>query len=130
MNRILFFSFLFIIFGCTELNEPTMHPADWTSPSSENSHMAKIAVTGIEACRDCHGGMEKNDFFGGTSGVSCYECHAGGPSGHPDFDVWVGSPNHSEFHGNDDVNRCKTCHGDDLSGGIANVSCLACHNAY
>jgi hypothetical protein len=53
--------------------------------------------------------------------VSCYQCHAGGPSGHPEFKVWMAS------HGNEDINRCKACHGDNYRGGLADVSCYTCH---
>lgn len=126
MKKILLLS-IFLITGCTELGEPSMHPSDWTSPDSDDSHMAKIAVTGNENCRECHGGSELNDFYGGTSGVSCYECHDGGPSGHPDFSIWVGSPDNAEFHGNDGISRCVACHGDDYSGGTSGVSCYTCH---
>jgi len=131
MKNILLFSFIILLVsGCTKLGEPTMHPSDWNDPSSENSHMAKIVVTGIEECKACHGGTEKHDYFGGTSRVSCYECHLGGPSGHPAFNIWMGSPEHNEFHGNDNPNRCVQCHGNfaDESGGLAEVSCYTCHN--
>ncbi len=124
MKKLLIFSFIvFIVTGCTKLGEPTMHPSDWNDSSSESSHMAKIAVTGIEGCKPCHGGIEKHDYFGGSSGVSCYQCHAGGPSGHPDFTVWMNS------HGNDNSSRCVQCHGSftDKSGGVAGVSCYTCH---
>ena len=131
MKKLLILSFvMFLVTGCTKLGEPTMHPNDWNDPSSENSHMAKIVVTGIEECKACHGGIEKHDYFGGTSGVSCYKCHLGGPSGHPAFNIWMGSPEHDEFHGNDSPSRCVQCHGSltDESGGIAEVSCYTCHN--
>ena len=105
-----------------------MHPSGWTDENSEDSHMAKISVKGIEDCKDCHGGVEKNDYFGGTSGVSCYDCHAGGPSGHPAFEIWIGEPTNLNFHGKDDSNRCKLCHGNDFSGGISGVSCYVCHD--
>ena len=130
MKNILLFSMLmFFLVGCTELGEPPMHPSDWTDPKSEDSHMAKIAVTGIEGCKDCHGGLEKHDYFGGTSGVSCYECHSSGPSGHPDYNLWMGTPTSSDFHGNDNSSRCAACHGSftDISGGLVGVSCYTCH---
>jgi len=125
MKNILLFSVLIILIaGCTELGEPPMHPSDWTDPQSEDSHLAKIAVTGTESCKPCHGGIEKHDFFGGTSGVSCYQCHAGGPSGHPAFDVWIIS------HQSEGKANCKPCHGNDYRGGIADVSCYTCHETF
>lgn len=133
MKKIIIITFiLFFMSDCTKLGEPSMHPSDWTDIKSENSHMAKIAVIGIENCKSCHGGLEKHDFFGGTSGVSCYQCHAGGPSGHPAFSVWVGTPEHNDFHGKEDQNRCAQCHGEfsDESGGLAKVSCSICHDGF
>ena len=130
MKKLLTFSFILLLLaGCTKLGEPTMHTNDWNEPNSENSHMAKIAVNGTEGCKSCHGGIEKHDYFGGSSGVSCYECHAGGPSGHPAFSIWVGSSGNANFHGKDNPNRCKSCHGNfnDEDGGLAGVSCRTCH---
>jgi len=133
MKNLLIFSFaLLLVTGCKKLGEPTIHPGNWTDPSSENSHMSKIAVTGTEGCKSCHGGIEKHDYFGGTSGVSCYECHLGGPSGHPAFSVWVGLPAHDDFHGKQNQDRCVQCHGEftDESGGLAEVSCYTCHDDF
>ena len=131
MKNILLIS-IFILLGtsCTELAEPTMHPTDWTDSNSDNSHMSKIVVTGTSGCKDCHGGIEKNDYYGGTSGVSCYQCHSGGPSGHPAFNIWIGEPTNPNFHGKANTNSCKLCHGDDLRGGIADVSCYTCHETF
>lgn len=124
---LIFFLVIFFVTGCTKLGEPEMHPSDWTDQNSENSHMAKIAVNGTAGCKSCHGGVEKHDYFGGSSGVSCYQCHTGGPSGHPSFNIWIGSPDDPQFHGKQDTNRCKACHGQNLKGGITEVSCFTCH---
>ena len=125
MKKILLFSFIILLVsGCTKLGEPTMHPRDWTDQDSENSHLAKITVTGTEGCKSCHG----QDYKGGTSYVSCYQCHAGGSSGHPAYSIWVGSPNSTDFHGEEDSQRCMICHGDDYLGGTSGVSCYQCHD--
>ena len=121
---------LLLLAGCTEIAEPTMHPTDWTDQGSEDSHMAKIAVTGTEGCKACHGGVEKHDYFGGSSDVSCYQCHAGGPSGHPAFNIWIGTPESPNFHGKENVERCNLCHGKYLTGGISEVSCYTCHETF
>ncbi len=124
MKKILLFSFIILLVsGCTELGEPTMHPNDWNDQNSENSHIAKISVTGFEGCRTCHG-----DYYeGGTSEVSCYQCH-NGPGGHPAYNIWVGAPDSTKFHGEGDIESCKTCHGDEYLGGTSRVSCYQCHN--
>lgn len=128
-NILLFSTIILLLAGCTKVGEPPMHPSGWLDAESDDSHMAKIVVASTKTCRPCHGGLEKHDFFGGTSGVSCYECHAGGPSGHPAFNLWVGSPESSDFHGKDNPSRCVSCHGkfNDEDGGLAEVSCYACH---
>ncbi len=124
MKKIILFSFIMLlIIGCTKLGEPTMHPGEWTDQYAENSHIEKITVTGTDACKACHG----NDGKGGVSEVSCFQCHAGGPSGHPAISIWVGSPDSPDFHGKDGIDRCQTCHGEEYLGGISEVSCSQCH---
>ena len=123
-----------LIGGCTEIHEPPIHPSDWAEPDSEYSHVAKIIVSGIETCKSCHGSQDKNDYEGGTSGISCYQCHAGGPSGHPAYENWVGSSKKGEFHGyfiqGNGVASCKKCHSNqagDFRGGTSGISCYQCH---
>lgn len=91
-----------------------------------------------EECRQCHGG----ELRGGISQLSCFTpgvqaCHPNGPAGHP-FD-W----NRPDLHGAaakgvpggsmSGFSSCQRCHGEDFSGGSANVgasapvSCLSCH---
>ena len=124
MKKILLFSFIILLVtGCTKLGEPTMHPGEWTDQNSAHSHIDKIAVTGTQSCKSCHGSTGT----GGTSEVSCYQCHAGGPSGHSAYSIWVGSSDSPDFHGKEDTERCVTCHGQDYSGGISEVSCYQCH---
>ncbi len=126
MKKILLVSYIILIVsGCTRLGEPTMHPSEWTDQNSENSHIAKIIITGTETCKSCHGDNGK----GGNSEVSCFTCHAGGPSGHPAYNIWVGSRDSSDFHGkDDDTDRCQACHGEDYLGGDSGVSCFTCHS--
>lgn len=125
MKKIILFSFIILLMiGCTKLGEPTMHPSEWTDQYAENSHIVKITVTGTEVCYSCHG----NDGKGGISEVSCFQCHAGGPSGHLAYSIWVGSPDSPDFHGKDVIDRCQTCHGEDYLGGTSGVSCYLCHD--
>lgn len=123
---LIFFS---IFSACGEKSEPQMHPTDWLISESSESHMAKIAESGIEPCQSCHGQPVLNDYYGGSSGVSCYECHAGGPSGHPAWGEWM-QPTSDTFHGialNDrGALDCGSCHGSDLTGKIAD-GCDVCH---
>ncbi len=124
MKKILLVSYIILIVsGCTRLGEPTMHPSEWTDQNSEESHIAKSITAGTVACQTCHG----EDYEGGISEVSCYQCH-NGPSGHPDYSIWVRSSDSPDFHGKDNIERCKTCHGDDYEGGVSEVSCYQCHD--
>jgi hypothetical protein len=112
---------------CTDLNEDIrQHPDGWLDSTSVNFHGKKVAYSGIVSCTTCHG----DNYKGGTSGVSCYQCHDG-PSGHPEG---MTNPSSTNFHGlifwdnNWDLSRCKTCHGNDLKGGVSELSCYQCHN--
>ena len=127
--------FLVLIYSaCNEPANPPIHPDEWIISGAENSHTEKIAESGIVVCKDCHGGSEKNDYFGGTSGVSCYDCHAGGPSGHPGIYAWI-SPDSAEYHGRIfwengwDFSNCQQCHGLDFAGGVVESSCNTCHTS-
>ncbi len=132
-NLTVFISVLLLLSGCTNTGEPPIHPSGWLDTSSEFSHMSKIAESGIEGCKACHGGEELNDYFGGSSGVSCYGCHAGGPSGHPDWSKWMQDTTSVDFHGNRVEEKgtvhCMQCHGQDLKGGVSGVSCYVCHSS-
>jgi len=51
------------------------HQAEWTYINNANSHAAYLNNMGdIANCKKCHG----SDLKGGSSGVSCYSCHAEG----------------------------------------------------
>jgi hypothetical protein len=105
---------------------PSGHPApaQWFNPSSARFHGAAVAETGPGRCATCHG----QDYMGGVSGVSCFTCHAGGPSGHPEG--WV-PPSGANFHGavveENGPQGCRDCHGDDYRGGTSGRSCFTCH---
>ncbi|MBL7052243.1 MAG: hypothetical protein ISS00_00670 [Candidatus Marinimicrobia bacterium] len=129
-------TFLLIVIGllflqCTEKNKITVHPDDWTIANSEDFHGFALhkGWDGIESCKSCHG----SQFNGGTSGISCYQCHEGGANGHPKNIDFL-SPTYEDFHGNfisedglEELEHCKICHGNELDGGFANVSCYLCH---
>jgi DnaJ-class molecular chaperone len=101
------------------------HPAGWMDVSGPNFHGETVAAQGPSSCRACHG----TDYRGGSSGVSCFTCHADGPSGHPSGWMNEGS---SAFHGRRAQSQgtadCKRCHGADLRGGTSGVGCNRCHD--
>ena len=113
-----------IVPGCYDCHDgPGGHPASWAS-RPEPLHATAVQLAGPTECRTCH----CRDYTGGWSNVSCFTCHADGPSGHPEG--WM-NPDASTFHGRvvavDGDNDCRRCHGNDLFGGTSGVGCGDCH---
>jgi hypothetical protein len=111
--------------GCYDCHDgPGGHPGRWASRDAARFHGEPVEKAGPAACGSCHG----PDYRGGWSGVSCYTCHAGGPSGHPDG--WMNRAS-SSFHGlkvfTQGVEDCTRCHGFGLGGGTSRVACAKCH---
>ncbi len=66
---------LVLIWSCTDEITPApsvTHPAGWTELSSTEFHGNKAMAVGYESCVTCHG----SDYRGGSSDVSCYDCHS------------------------------------------------------
>ena len=105
---------------------PSGHPDEWVSPSGANFHGAVVEMDGPQGCRDCHGA----DYRGGTSGQSCYTCHAGGPGGHPALSEWY-TPTSAQFHGTvaceNGFSDCGRCHEIGGTGGSSGLGCGSCH---
>lgn len=101
------------------------HPADWMP-----THYAEF-VKNPDQCRSCHGSTTDPALAGGTSKVSCFTCHPGGPS-HPTG--WSAANQHgrlgaqlapAQFAG---FAYCTKCHGADYASPMVNTpSCKACH---
>lgn len=111
--------------GCYECHDGAGgHPRGFLSEAGDAFHGDDVAASGPQPCSSCHGG----DFHGGWSRVSCYSCHAGGPSGHPDG--WL-NPISASFHGRrviqEGLGDCRRCHGFGLGGGTSGVACSDCH---
>jgi len=112
--------------GCGECHDGVGgHPYSWVSPSSDSFHGLDVEARGIDPCQQCHGQQYRGD---GWSEVSCYTCHAMGPSGHPDG--WLNQASFS-FHGRkvtlEGPDDCRRCHGQDLAGGSSGLACAVCH---
>jgi hypothetical protein len=117
---LLFFAVVsFLQNGCTspvedglpgsESDTSTYHSAGW---QNNPLHGAEYQ-TNPQNCRACHG----EDLEGGTSGISCGDCHHSG---------WSGT--HGQAFAENPSN-CGGCHGADLKGGLAGVSCASCHHS-
>jgi hypothetical protein len=113
--------------SCTEDADPlpsVTHPDGWMNKYAENFHGTKDQTIGSQTCSSCHG----SDYNGGTSGVSCYDCHSNYP--HPP--AWA-TPGSNESHAAYlkskywSLDGCQVCHGRDYKGGTSDVSCYTCH---
>jgi predicted CxxxxCH...CXXCH cytochrome family protein len=61
--------------ACNDCHENYPHPPEWSAPGNDGSHSSylKAANWQIEECQSCHG----ENYRGGSSGSSCYDCHTG-----------------------------------------------------
>lgn len=119
------------LYSCSEKQDSLRvgtHPEGWNNPQAEQFHAKVVLESGYEGCQSCHG----TDYKGGTSGISCYQCHGNFP--HPVGFANISSPNfHGEFIKQAPINwkirECRSCHGLDYSGGSYASSCVTCHTA-
>lgn len=60
--------------SCNDCHATFPHPDEWNLIGNNNSHGKFIDANmgAIENCKKCHG----SNLRGGSSGVSCYDCHA------------------------------------------------------
>ena len=127
-----------LLVSCSELKKelapPTspavgVHSEAWVDTTSSQFHGAVMKSSGFptEECVKCHGG----DFSGGTSGVSCYGCHALYPHD-PEWMKADSDSSHAAYlkRAGYNTSSCVTCHGADLAGGSSGVSCNSCHALY
>jgi len=72
--------------GCSKIDNTAavapdfgFHGTGWINPASANFHGSVISAANwdMSGCKSCHG----NDYRGGGTGTSCYNCHTQGPEG-------------------------------------------------
>ncbi len=66
--------------GETPVEAVDYHEVGWGEIGHQSS-----AVSSLDTCRSCHG----DDFFGGSSGVDCYNCHFGPTGGYVPSEIAV-----------------------------------------
>ncbi len=115
--------------GCFTCHQSFPHKAGWSDTSSTNFHgkFLRLGLGQLTDCASCHGAA----FDGGTSGKSCFTCHAS----YPHNAGWI-DPASAVSHGKFlkakswDTGECARCHGANFSGGTSGKSCFTCHPAY
>ena len=111
--------------SCKKCHASFPHNSGWTVIDSTNYHGRYLKSKGwnVSECQACHG----MNYDGGTSGVSCRQCHSSYP--HPaDFDESNGHPVYMRTNGFP-LDQCKLCHGSNYSGGsVVTISCRECHD--
>lgn len=101
------------------------HPANWLG-----THYVEF-ISNPDQCRTCHGSTSDKAQAGGTSGVSCFTCHANGPSHQAGFAA-------GSAHGRNGAQLaagstsgfayCAKCHGSNYTNPIGVApSCTQCH---
>lgn len=127
---------IFILNACNDVKDNiasapdvSIHKKGIMDPKSKDFHglLVKELNGNLASCSSCHAG----NFSGGPTGVNCIDCHAG-IEGHKDGIINPESPN---FHGKFiatmgwDISSCKSCHGNNYSGGKSSPTCLTCHTS-
>jgi len=126
----------FLLTSCSDLktnlppatsNSLQVHDDNWdNNPTSSGFHGAYLKSTGWQTneCKTCHGAT----YTGGTSGKSCFRCHAS----YPHASGFSTGTTHGMYlySLNYPLAACQMCHGANYSGGaITNVTCTrsGCH---
>ena len=106
----------------------TTHPSDWLT-----AHPAAF-LSDQAQCTPCHGSYTVAAESGGTSQVSCFQCHHPNGPVHPDG--WADPTQHGLLGAMSapgspvtaGMAYCTTCHGSDYKGATeAGPSCYGCH---
>lgn len=101
----------------------------WLTPTggthAKSATLNYIANGGTSSCTECHG----SDLTGGIARVSCFANTAG--CHHDPIPNWSTPAVHGATAklapGSSGFAACQICHGNDFSGGGADVSCFTCH---
>ncbi len=112
--------------GCFSCHASFPHKPGWSDTAANNFHgkFLRLGMGQLSDCAQCHG----TGFDGGTSGKSCFTCHAS----YPHKTEWL-DPASTGSHGkylkakNWQNAECAGCHGSDFTGGTSGKTCFTCH---
>ena len=113
-------------FSCFACHQSFPHGENWGTFEGHGSHVQTELSGNTNSCNLCHGG----DLTGGSSGVSCFSCHESYPHAGDWSNPTTGHGNYVMDQLNGNTASCESCHGENLTGGNAGVSCFACHSNY
>ncbi len=115
--------------SCFTCHTSYPHKTGWSDTVSTQFHgrFLRLGMSELAECAKCHGAA----FDGGSSGTSCYSCHAS----YPHKSGWTGvlpASSHGGYLAQKawQLGECTGCHGDDFSGGTSGKSCFTCHASY
>jgi predicted CxxxxCH...CXXCH cytochrome family protein len=115
--------------GCFSCHHSFPHKAGWVDTVATTFHgkYLRLGMGQLSDCATCHG----TGFDGGTSGKSCYTCHASYPHKTGWLDP-VSAVSHGKFlkTKNWQAAECASCHGSNFTGGTSGKSCFTCHATY
>lgn len=103
----------------SDFNNISIPAVSWNHGDSH----AELVAFG-DTCNACHDSLRAV----GQGPGACHDCH-GEVGMHTRLPVWL-DPEGNDFHGTaakDNLDNCKSCHGNDLLGGFVGVSCNKCH---
>jgi hypothetical protein len=120
-----------LLFSCSNENSKALIDPD-TGKHSANWMTGDPIMHGFTAeqdftvCSTCHG----QDYRGGITEVTCYQCHNGPGLNHPNpgwtVPLSLATSTTIPYHKTDPAD-CTKCHGADYLGGGAHLACISCH---
>jgi predicted CxxxxCH...CXXCH cytochrome family protein len=115
--------------SCFTCHTSYPHKIGWTDTSATQFHgkFLRLSMGTLADCQSCHG----TDYKGGSSGKSCFTCHAS----YPHKNGWTQNAPAVSHGGylqtkNWNLAECAGCHGSDYKGGSSGKSCFTCHASY
>ncbi len=111
--------------SCNKCHADFPHAPGWKAGSGAESHTTFLSAANYDytSCKVCHG----EDLKGGTTGISCYQCHTSFP--HPPEWIGTGAGSHRAFiqDNNYEFSGCTNCHGENYDLVKGELSCRSCH---
>ncbi len=112
--------------NCDGCHETYPHPAGWISGANHGPP----AMANINICKACHAATLDFAPAGYQSCAQCHESYLQHETAQMGGDTWGTAAGHGQYVTvtlSGSFVPCKTCHGNDLTGGLSGHSCFTCH---